>query len=108
LWVKMLSELTPTQTQTVRFVRDGIGLKGMIQPGPKIPMGKRFIRSKATKFESDQLNLDRSWRKAQDQDRNQCCPNLNLDGIGAGPDKVLILRFCFRCLKKISISQRSL
>jgi hypothetical protein len=38
--------------------------------------------------------------KAQDQYRNQCCPNLNLDGIGAGPDKGLDLEVLLQMLEE--------
>src|SRR5512137_2100743 len=38
--------------------------------------------------------------KAQDQYRNQCCPNLNLDGIGAGSDKGLDLEVLLQMLEE--------
>ena len=42
----MLSELTPIQIQLLRLIWDGIYLKGMVEPGPEIPMSKGMgIRS---------------------------------------------------------------
>ena len=38
--------------------------------------------------------------KAQDQHRNQCCPNLNLDGIRTGSDKGLDLEVLFQMFEE--------
>jgi len=52
--------------------------------------------------------LGSKLKEAQDEHRNQCCPNLDLDGIGTGTHKGLDLKVLFQGFKEISICQRSL
>jgi hypothetical protein len=51
------------------------------------------IRKRPTEFGA-------KLEKTQYQDRNQCCPNLNLDSIGTGSDKGLDLEVLFQMLEE--------
>lgn len=96
----MLSELPQLQTKLLGLVWNGINLKGLIEPGSKIPMSKEVHPQQGHQVGKKPVELRPKLKKAQDQNRNQCCPNLNPDGIGTSPYKRLDLKILFQGFKE--------
>ncbi len=89
--VKMLSELDQVQLQLLRLVESRQDFKGFVQPSPEIPMGKEIHPKQSYQIRKRPAEFGPKLEKPEDQHANQCCPNLNLDGIGTGSDKGLDL-----------------
>ena len=83
----MLSKLTKTELELLGFIRDRWYFKRVIEPGPKIPMSKQVHSQQGCKIRKGPVEFRAELKEAENQHRNQCCPNLNLHGIGAGPHK---------------------
>src|SRR5512139_842131 len=96
----MLSELSQVKTQLLRLIRNWGNLKRMIEPSPKIPMGKQIHSQQGHQIRKGPIELGSELKEPQDQHRNQCCPNLNPHRIGAGPHKGLDFEVLFQSLKE--------
>lgn len=79
----MLSELGKVQKQLLRFIRNWSNLKRVIESSPKIPMSKQVHSQQSYQVRKGLIKLRSELKEAQDQHCDQCCPNLNPDGIGA-------------------------
>ena len=71
-------------------------------------MTNRFIRSRATRFDSDEAKRERSWRERRSSIAIRAVQTWIFSALALVPTNVLILRFCFRALKNSSICHRSL
>jgi len=94
----MLSKLSESHAKLFGFIGDWGRFKGMIQPGPKIAMGEQIHPQQGQKIGQRPAELGAQLKEPEDQHGDQCCPNLDLDRIGAGPHKgldleVLLQRF---------------
>ena len=78
----MLSELTETELQLFGFIRNRWCLVRFIEPSPKIPMRKEIHSQQGHEIRKGPMKLRPKLKEPQDQHGNQCCPNLDLDGIG--------------------------
>ncbi len=96
----MLSELGKVQKQLLRFIWNRINLKRMIEPGPKIPMGKEIHAQQGHQIRKGPMKLRSELKESQDQHRNQCCPNLNPHRIGTGSNKGLDLEVLLQSFKE--------
>src|SRR4030042_1832175 len=92
----MLSELGQVKTQLLRFIRNWGNLKRMIEPSPKSSMGKQIHSQQGHQVRKGPIKLGSELKEPQDQYCDQCCPNLNLNRIGAGPHKGLDLEVLFQ------------
>ena len=92
----MLSELGQVKKQLLRFIRNWGNLKRTIKPSPKISMGKQIHSQQGHQVRKGPIKLGSELKKPQDQHRDQCCPNLNSNSIGAGPHKGLDLEVLFQ------------
>ena len=63
-------------------------------------MGKRIHPKQGHQIRKRPSELGPKLEKPEDQHGNQCCPNLNLDGIGAGSDKGLDLEVLLQMFKE--------
>ena len=63
-------------------------------------MGKKVHPQQGDQIRKRPLLLGKELKVFQDQDGNQCCPNLDLDCIGAGTDKSLDLQVLLQRLEK--------
>jgi len=96
----MLSELGKVQKQLLRLIRNWGNLKRMIEPSPKVPMGEQVHSQQGYQVRKGPIKLGSELKEPQDQHRDQCCPNLNLDGIGAGPHKGLDFKVLLQSFKE--------
>ena len=98
--IKMLSELNQVQLQLFRLIGFGWNVKRFVQPSPEIPMGKEIHPKQSHQIRKRPTEFGSKLKELQNQHGNQCCPNLNLDGIGAGSDKGLDLEVLFQMLEE--------
>ena len=63
-------------------------------------MGKEIHPKQGHQIQKRPGEFGPKLEKFEDQHGNQCCPNLNLDGIGAGSDKGLDLEVLFEMFKE--------
>jgi hypothetical protein len=96
----MLSELDQAQFQLFRLVESRQDFKGFVQPSPEIPMGKEIHPKQGHQIRKRPGEFGPKLEKLEDQHGNQCCPNLNLDGIGTGSDKGLDLEILLEMLEE--------
>ncbi len=96
----MLSELDQAQFQLLRLVESRQDFKGFVQPSPEIPMGKEIHPKQGHQIRKRPGEFGPKLEKLEDQHGNQCCPNLNLNGIGAGSDKGLDLKVLLEMLEE--------
>ena len=96
----MLSELEQVQFQLFRLIKRRQDFKGFVQPSPEIPMGKEIHPKQGHQIRKRPAEFGSKLEKPQDQHGNQCCPNLNPDGIGAGSDKGLDLEVLLQMLEE--------
>ena len=91
----------------------GLGTAGRISKGSSIHSHKslyvkRFHRKKATRFDSDQENLDLNCRYLISSKAINAVQIWMKSAFSLVPTNVLTFKFCFRSLKNSSIFQRSL
>src|SRR4030042_2175006 len=96
----MLSELGQVKTQLLRLIGNWGNLKRMIEPSPKIPMGKQIHSQQGYQVRKGPIKFGSELKEPQDQHSDQCCPNLNLNCIGAGSYKGLDLKVLFQSFKE--------
>jgi len=96
----MLSELSQLQFQLFRLIESWQDLKRFVQPSPEIPMGKQVHPKQSHQIRKRPGEFGSKLEKPKDQHRNQCCPNLDLDGIGTGADKGLDLEVLLQSFKE--------
>ena len=96
----MLSELTETEFELFGFIRNRWYFKRFIEPGPKISMSKEVHSQQGHEIRKGPVKLGAKLEETENQHRNQCCPNLDLDGIGTGPHKGLDLKVLFQGFKE--------
>jgi len=72
----------------------------MINPSPKIPMGKQNHSQQGYQVRKKPIKLGSKLKEPQDQHRNRCCPNLNPNNISTGPYKGLDLKILLQGLKE--------
>ena len=96
----MLSELMETECELFGFIGNWWYFKRFIEPGPKISMSKEIHSQQGHEIRKRPVKLGPKLKESQDQHRNQCCPNLNLNGIGTGADKGLDLEVLFQGFKE--------
>ena len=82
--------------QLLRLIRNWVNLERMIEPSPKISMGKQIHSQQGHQVRKGPIELGSELKEPQNQHRNQCCPNLNPNSIGAGPHKGLDLEVLFQ------------
>src|SRR4030042_1148572 len=87
----MLSKLPKTELKLLRLIRNWWYFKRLIEPGPKIPMSKEVHSQQGHEIRKGPVELGTKLKEPQDQHRDQCCPNLDLDRIGTGSHKGLDL-----------------
>src|SRR4030042_6405776 len=87
----MLSRVTKTECELFGFIRNRWYFKGFIEPGPKISMSKEVHSQQGYEIRKGPIKLGTKLEGPQDQHRDQCCPNLDLDRIGTGSHKGLDL-----------------
>jgi hypothetical protein len=92
----MLSKLSKTEFKLFRLIRHGRYLKGLVDPVPKISMRKQVHSQQGDQIRKGPAEFGSKLEEPQDQHRNQCCPNLNLNGIGTGAYKGLDLQILFQ------------
>ena len=63
-------------------------------------MSKEIHSKQGHQIRQRPVELGPKLEEAKDQHRNQCCPNLNLNGIGAGPYKGFDLEILLQSLKE--------
>ncbi len=97
---KMLSELDKAQFQLFRLVKSRQDFKRFVQPSPEVPMGKEIHSKQGYQIRKRPAEFGPKLEKPEDQHGNQCCPNLNLDGIGTGSDKGLNLEVLLQMFKE--------
>ena len=63
-------------------------------------MGKQIHSQQGDQIRKGPTEFGPKLKETQHQHRNQCCPNLNLNGIGTGPYKRLDLEILFQGFKE--------
>ena len=96
----MLSELSETELQLFRFIRNRWCFVRFIEPGPKISMSKKVHSQQGHEIRKGPVKLRTKLKEPQDQHGDQCCPNLNLDSIGTGSHKGLDLKVLLQGFKE--------
>ncbi len=95
----MLSELGHVEPQLLG-VRDWDDFKGLFQPGPEVSVCEEVHPKQCHQVGERPVELGAQLEPAQEQHGNQCCPDLNLDGIGAGADERLDLQILLEGLEE--------
>jgi len=96
----MLSELTETEFELFGFIRNRWYFKRFIEPGPKISMSKEVHSQQGHEIRKGPVKLGSKLEETENQHCNQCCPNLDLHGIGTGTHKGLDLKVLFQGFKE--------
>src|SRR4030066_1523354 len=96
----MLSELTEKEFELFGFIRNRWYFKRFIEPSPKISMSKEVHSQQGHEIRKGPVKLGAKLEETENQHRNQCCPNLDLNGIGTGPHKGLDLKVLFQGFKE--------
>ena len=96
----MLSKLLKTEFELLRLIGNGRYVKGFIEPLPKIPVRKQIHSQQRDQIRKRPVEFGSELKKTQDQHRDQCCPNLDLNRISTGSDKGLDLKVLFQCFEK--------
>lgn len=103
----MLSKLGQVKTQLLRLIGNWINLKWMIEPSPKIPMREQVHSQQGYQVRKRLIILGSELKEPQDHHRDQCCANLNPDGILSIFKSFSSLLKCFDqlglCCENISI-----
>src|SRR3972149_10874170 len=96
----MLSRLTETEFELFGFIRNRWYFKRFIEPGPKISMSKEVHSQQSHEIRKGPIELGSKLKEPQDQHCYQCCPNLDLHGIGTGSHKGLDLKVLLQSFKE--------
>jgi hypothetical protein len=96
----MLSRLGKCESELFMLVGIGRYLKRRIHPSPKIPMRKEIKAQKSHEIRERPGEPGTQLQVAQQQHGDQCCPNLSLDGVGAGSHEGLDLEVLFESLEE--------
>src|SRR5512147_2112853 len=96
----MLSELTEAELQLFGFIRNRWCFVRFIEPGPEISMSKEVHSQQGHEIRKRPVKLGTKLKEPQNQHGNQCCPNLDLDGIGTGAHKGLDLQVLLQRFKE--------
>src|SRR4030066_198105 len=96
----MLSELAETEFELFGFIRNRWYFKRFIEPGPKISMSKQIHSQQGHEIRKGPVKLGSKLKEPQDQHRDQCCPNLDLNGISTGPHKGFDLKVLLQGFKE--------
>ena len=70
----------------------GRSLEGVIEPVPEVAVGKQIQTEQSHQAAERQVAFGTELEVLEQQHGNQCCPNLGLQGIGAGADEGLYLQ----------------
>jgi len=73
----------------------GWSLEGVIEPIPEVAVGKQVQAEQSHQAAERQVILGTELKILEQQHGNQCCPNLCLQGVGAGADEGLDLEMLF-------------
>src|SRR5439155_18998294 len=87
---------------------DNVSSNGLLSHAQRSRCVKRFIRSSATRFDSDQPSWARICKYFRTSIVISAVHTWILTALALVPTNVLIFRFCFSALKHSSICQRSL
>jgi hypothetical protein len=98
--IKMLSKLAKAKLKLFGLIRNRWYFKRFIEPGPEIPMGKQVHSQQSNQVRKGPVEFGSKLEEAKDQHRDQCCPNLDLHGIGTGPNKGLDLQVLLQILEE--------
>ena len=96
----MLSKLTKTELELFGFIRNRWYFKRFIEPSPEIPMGEQIHSQQSHQVRKGPVEFGSKLEETKDQHRDQCCPNLDLHGIGTGSHKGLDLKVLFQGFKE--------
>ena len=96
----MLSKLCRGGTLTGRFIKNGWGFIGTIQPSPQIPMGKEIHPQESHQIRKRPSKSRTDLKVSKQKHGNQCCPNLGFHGIRARTHKGLDFEVLFQILKE--------
>src|SRR4030067_1138678 len=96
----MLSELTETELELFGFIRNRWCFVRFIEPGPKIAMSKEIHSQQGPEIRKGPVKSGAKLKEPQDQHCDQCCPNLDLNGIGTGAHKGLDLQVLLQGFKE--------
>ena len=69
-------------------------------PGPQIPIGEQVIPQQRHEIGERPGDPRPELQVLQQQDRDQCCPNLDLEGVGRCPHERLDLEILLDCLEE--------
>ncbi len=78
----------------------GRSLKGVIEPVPKVTVGKQIQAEQGHQATERQFVLGAEPEIFEQQHGNQCCPNLCFQSIGAGADEGLDLQVLLEHLEE--------
>jgi len=84
----------------------GRRLKRLIDPGEQVAIDAHLLAQQGGEIGQTPDEAGAQLQVLEQQQGDQGGPDLNLQGVGAGADEVLLRRFCFRALKNSSICQR--
>jgi hypothetical protein len=96
----MLSELTEAELQLFGFIRNRGCFIRFIEPGPEISMSKEVHSQQGHEIRKGPVKLGTKLKEPKNQHGNQCCPNLDLDGIGTGAHKGLDFQVLLQSFKE--------
>ena len=85
-------QLTETKLKLFGFIGNRWYFKRFIEPGPKISMSKEVHSQQGHEIRKGPIKLGSKLEETENQHCDQCCPNLDLDGIGTGTHKGLDLK----------------
>ena len=75
-------------------------IEGIIEPVPEVTIGKQVQAEQSHQAAERQVALGTELEILEQQHGHQCCPNLRLQGIGAGADEGLDLEMLLEHLEK--------
>ena len=80
-----------------RFLRD---IKRGVNPMPEISVGEEVPTDEGDQIGKSPLNGGTELEQLQKQHGDQCCPNLDVYGIGSRPNECFDLQVLFKGLKE--------